>query len=341
MTLLFVQPVLYDYRAELVNGLSSFLEVVSLSNLRTNQPSCKHINVTNPLSLKWLFIFLKLYFRKKKRLIVFLPAYTTHFGIVSIAVTAFFLRVNLYVHGQALFKKTSISASDKLISWFWISIAKKYISYSELGLKGPFYLNQKIVVMSNRFESLSSLSLQSLTLIPAPKFDKFTPLRMIFIGRDRPGVNFSLLLEAISSLSSQGIYIHLDVIGFSSSSLDKHIVYHGPLYKQEIARISQDASIGIYPGDAGLSILHYMALGLCPVVHSDMALHSGPEPNYIKDSVNGRLFKRGSLQSVVEVLMELYTSPVELFQLRTSARNFAEELHRTPLSSELMGIISL
>ena len=341
-TLIILQPVLYEYRAHFLNGLSCLLPMYVITSLKTRVLVCKCVDIPTRNPLVWFVEAITSYTRTSGARVAFVPAYTSHLGIVLSAVLFWFLRIPILVHGQSLYKKPRPNFVDYLISLFWLSIATRYLSYSSIGLEGPFdwpIFRQKVLVFLNRFESCSSLGLDGFSPIYTSFPGDNSPLKLLFIGRDRPGSGLDLAFQLVRDLRAKGCNIHLDLIGVNDSEEDG-IHCHGPLFADAIVPIAEECQIGIYPGDAGLSVLHYMALGLCPIVHSDMRKHSGPEPAYVIDGITGCLFDRGSLQSLTEKILFLYTNPVALVQLRKNAHAFSKELLGYKLSAQLQSIIN-
>jgi len=341
-TLIILQPVLYEYRAHFLNSLSYLLPLYVITSLKTQILVCECVNIPTRNPLVWFAEAINSYHRTSGARVAFVPAYTSHLGIVLSAVLFRFLRIPILVHGQSLFKKPHPSFVDYLISFFWLSIATRYLSYSPIGLEGPFdwpIFRHKVLVFLNRFESCSSLGLDKFSPIYTSFPGDNSPLKLLFIGRDRPGSGLDLAVQLVRDLRAKGYDIHLDLVGVNAIEEDG-IHSHGPLFADSIVPIAESCQIGIYPGDAGLSVLHYMALGLCPIVHSDMRKHSGPEPAYVIDGITGCLFDRGSLQSLTEIILFLYTNPVVLIQLRKNAHAFSTELLGTKFSAQLQSIIN-
>jgi len=339
--LIVLQPVLYEYRAKVISGLEKIMPCYIITSLRTLPPACAYINLATLNPLAWvLAVFHALTFSPCKR-VAFVPAFTGHLGIVLSVVFLSLFRTPIFVHGQALFKKPKPRIHDKLISLFWLTIGCHYLSYSSIGLEGPFAyprFKRKITILPNRFESLEALGLEEFL----PNFASFTganTLRVLFIGRDRPGARLDLALELIRLLRASGRSVTIDIIGVEAAPAPG-VTYHGPLYADDIPKIAATCHVGLYPGDAGLSVLHYMALGLCPVVHRDIRFHSGPEPGYLQEGYSARFFERGSLLSLADVFRDFFCFPRILAELRSNAHSEAVKIHRTPLSYEIHGIIN-
>jgi hypothetical protein len=147
------------------------------------------------------------------------------------------------VHGQSLYKKPNPSFADYLISLFWLSIATRYLSYSSIGLEGPFdwpIFRQKVLVLLNRFESCSSLGLDFFSPIYTSFPGDISPLKLLFIGRDRPGSGLDIAIQLVRDLRAKGYNILLDLIGVNS--LDEDGIHcHGPLFADAIVPIVSSA----------------------------------------------------------------------------------------------------
>jgi hypothetical protein len=79
------------------------------------------------------------------------------------------------------------------------------------------------------------------------------------------------------------------------------------LYDQsKIAEISKKCFIGCYPGNTGLSVVHYMSLSLPCLIHDNLTKHQGPEPSYVVDKYNGRLFRYDDKDNFEQVLKEMF-----------------------------------
>lgn len=343
--LVILQPFLYDYRLQIFDQLSKSISCFILASIRCSIKSdIKYKNLETASPVEWASgLFSVLANCNSRKVIVFLPAYTSHLGIVLSAILMSLARVPVIVHGQALFKKARPGPVDLAISCFWLILSTKYISYSSVGIEGPFLLpvfRKKVLTIDNRFESLASLGLSDFD----PKFDSYTGLgsrlRILFIGRNRPRSGFRLALELIDLLCRVGYDASLEVVGFHGEP-SKCVTYYGHLSSPDIIPVASLCHIGLYPGDSGLSAIHYMALGLCPIVHSELRLHCGPEPVHVVDGLTGCLFERGSLSDLFRVFKGLVASPRKLRFIRERAYRRATEIHATPFSSELMSVLNL
>src|SRR5680860_1857230 len=66
-----------------------------------------------------------------------------------------------------------------------------------------------------------------------------------------------------------------------------------------IAKISRSCRTACYPGDAGLSVVHFFGLSLPPIVHDDITTQQGPEPSYVENDVNGFVYEKSGGESAL------------------------------------------
>ena len=335
-SLLLLQPRLYSYRSSIFEALTSKYNICGLFDLKCDPPSFTYSSLPEEKLLKWLTSFIKFVIvakKNKNKIIVFSPAYTTHLGIVISVLLSSLFGVKVVIHGQANFRKNRNNLAGKVIGLFWLAICNKYISYSHLGLSPPYQDSHKVTIIYNRYESLSLLGISSYPVINDVVFSQAYPLKLLFIGRNRPNCGLELLTSALLSLIKV-CTVELHVISDSLHTDHKSIVFHGNLYGNKIIEISKICHIGIYAGNAGLSILHYMCLGLCPITHDSIFDHSGPEPDYIKSGYNGFTFKKDSVRDLVSLIEYLYSNPKVIYNARQNAFISANDIHRKPYSAD-------
>jgi len=103
--------------------------------------------------------------------------------------------------------------------------------------------------------------------------------------------------------------------------------------------LSKDCKVGVYPGDAGLSIVHYMSLSLVPIVHSDLTKHMGPEPSYIKDNENGLMFIRNDKDSLADIIKKVLINKELTKKLSKNAFNTYLVLNSPTMAEKLINIM--
>jgi len=147
-------------------------------------------------------------------------------------------------------------------------------------------------------------------------------------------------------LYEDNIKLTLDIVGDGekrvelekyANKLNLDINFLGAIYDDElISNLSKDCKIGVYPGDAGLSVVHYMSLSLVPIVHSDLTKHMGPEPSYIKNNENGLMFIRNDKNSLAKVIRKALKNQELSINLSKNAFNTYESLLSPTMADKLM-----
>lgn len=220
-----------------------------------------------------------------------------------------FTRRKVYSHTQGPYNKPH-NAVYRLLYSLMSVLSTRVILYTPYSLKKIVRLGVSI----RKFRVAANSLVNRFPIIPQQK--DFTARGVLFVGRLREGADLELLCDAAIALQKQHPDLVCHVVG--SGELETHyrnqyaayscIRFYGMVYdQQEVARISLRCGIGCYPGDAGLSVVHYMSLSLPCLVHGDIPRHMGPEPSYVTDGGNGRLFRRmdgADLQRVLGEMLE-------------------------------------
>ncbi|MGI4815684.1 MAG: glycosyltransferase [Janthinobacterium lividum] len=174
---------------------------------------------------------------------------------------------------------------------------------------------------------------------------------ILFIGRQRDAESLISLIATVERIrNSDGVDLTLNIIGASGDALSNllrrplplWVRAYGTVYDQEeIARISVDCFCACYPGNAGLSVVHYMSLSLAPIVHKNMRDHQGPEPAIVDHMVNGILFDPKSDCIGMESAIHALVMNRELAkELGTAAFERYRVLETTPLGEQFVNILS-
>lgn len=212
-------------------------------------------------------------------------------------------KIPLFSHGQGLYDKPQTGLLRKLLFRFVLRFSSKYVCYTES-------VRQSLISVGLNDDKLAVMDNTLVNSCPVELADKSPENRVLFVGRLREGSELGLLFEAMEKLRNAGLDIALDIIGdgvlktvFENIAREKQlsIRFHGAIYDDKtISDISKRCKVGVYPGDAGLSLVHYMSLSLIPIVHGTLTKHMGPEPSYIVDGKNGLFFERGNPDSLAE-----------------------------------------
>lgn len=263
-----------------------------------------------------------------------------HFGDIKYAtffyslLMRFLYRKKLFIHGQGSFQKSGIL--KKLLYNLMMPLCDGYISYNE-------YVSTQLksILLKRSISKIHTVN-NSLYLSSVNK-PCYAPNQTIaFIGRVRDGANIELLAKAANILKLKLLMVGEidDQQKFRLNTYHDDIVYYGPVYDIESIKNQLSQSlVGVYPGDAGLSVVHLMSLGLPVIVHSSLCNHMGPEPWYIIDGFNGCLFERGSLNDLVRAINNLNADLDYRNNIASNALNFFLDLNRHSMGCKIYEII--
>ena len=349
--LLVIQPYLTSYRIPVFEELANEWDVVIVSSSpATNAGYAKLEPMRSRIKAHYIVCQLELIngfftwqrgllqiFREVKPEAVFFSASPRALSSILLALVARFFSVKVYGHGQGLYRKPNPRYVSIALYKFLILISHRYICYCKLSYDSllPYVKADKIAIASN------SLHLTE-TVLPSTKKHVNG---VLFIGRLRESNEIPKLVIAMKALRKEDSTWKLHIIGTgteepilrSKFKLDDWIIWHGSIYDEsKIKEISLQCSIGCYPGNAGLSVVQYMALSLVPVVHDKLNLHMGPEPSYIKDGVNGRTFRHDlGAAALSEVLISLSRSDEGLRHLAKEAFATYQQLANPSLARRI------
>lgn len=305
MNICIIQPVLASYRHRFFNEVS--LSANRLTIITGPTPSefgsvreAKYFHIEkNIMSIGpiRIFIFNYLYFLRSNDVIVHFADFK-YFSTWLLLLLGRFFNCKILLHGQGGYKKKS--SLSNFVYNISLRLCDKYICYTEYSRDSILKkinknLEKKVLVLEN-----------SLMVDNFGSCHKAHSKDILFIGRLREGCGLDLLLEAASSLDIKvniigpGEQTYIDKLKFEYNQIAK---FFGAIYDNNlIKKIACDCFVGVYPGDAGLSVVQYMAYGLPIIVHSEIKNHMGPEPSYVIDGCNGLLFKRNDINSLVSNL---------------------------------------
>jgi glycosyltransferase involved in cell wall biosynthesis len=282
--------------------------------------------------------------RRFKPDLIFITANPRYLSFWAVLILARLLSIPVFAHGQGLYRKRGLSLGLRVAYTALVRLATAYVCYTEASRQsfqrlgfGPATLN-KLRVAEN------SLSL-SATLPPQERTGNERGI--LFVGRLRAGNGLPMLLAVCEKLREKHP-VELHIVGggeeeatVREACADKDWVHlHGLIYDQaRIRDISKECLVGCYPGDAGLSVLHYMSLSLPPVAHNDLPGHMGPEPSYIEDGVNGFLYDAANREADLgRVLNSIFEAPEALAPVREAAYATYEKVSFPSLAQRFMTI---
>jgi len=138
-------------------------------------------------------------------------------------------------------------------------------------------------------------------------------IKIIFSGRLESRKKLEILIQAIKIFKERKIQVELDIIGtgmlqhsleilVKDNKIEKEVTFHGSVYGKEADRLISNANVGVIPGDAGLSVIHYMARGLPAITNNNLKRH-GPEVSAIQNGENGYFFEDDNYNDLVEKIL--------------------------------------
>ena len=112
------------------------------------------------------------------------------------------------------------------------------------------------------------------------KIYKSSKNSVLFLGRNTSKSKLNLLFESLKIIKKE---LKIYLIGINRDEFENQLkdispkvelLFFGPIHDAfEIQQIALNCNYAIYPGDVGLSIIHYAKLGCLPIVHSDYKSH--------------------------------------------------------------------
>jgi len=247
--------------------------------------------------------------------------------------------IEFYGHGQGAYNKSSISLAQKWMYKSLVGLTTRYLCYTSSVRDSLRRIvpAEKLVVVDNSLRIREAVE---------PQEKSGAELGVLFVGRLREGSQLDLLIASLQRVRAKHAGVALHVVGGGAEEKElraRHanhdwIHWHGGVYDgARIREISRACSIGCYPGNAGLSVVHYMALSLVPVVHDRMDLHMGPEPSYVVNGRNGLTFSHDTANvSLPAVLEQLIGDRALLAELHTAAHDTYVQLTSPPLSQRFL-----
>ncbi|MFA3791370.1 glycosyltransferase [Aliiglaciecola sp. SL4] len=344
--ILVVQEILPSYRvpifnelARLNNGSVTVLSSKTDLSFGKNNPNNMQFKHVETEWKKFLFKFKfssTVFYERSKCDIVLHVADFKFISLWLMLIVNVFSPKRLFMHGQGGYKNNSILSS--LIYSVTIALSNGYICYTDysrnaLLKKLPSILHKKVTVCEN-----------TLSVSPVSSINDFNTKSIFYIGRIRSGCNLEFLLEATRLAK-----LRIELIGAVNDEYRRKlelkyqgvVKFHGAVFTEERQKeIAKGCIAGVYGGDAGLSVVHYMSLGLPVIVHGQISKHMGPEPSYVENEVNGLIFERGNLNSLVEKMNMVANDKRLNIRLANAALKTFNNLSRPSMAEKFDRIIS-
>jgi glycosyltransferase involved in cell wall biosynthesis len=244
-----------------------------------------------------------------------------------------------YSYGHGPYKKTKYLILYKIIYKIILKLHSGYIAYNEyskLSFGKLSIKSDKLHYINNTIKLYGNTSIEEKT---------GAENGILFLGRLRKNSGLNTLIDACEDVRKNGVDINLHIIGtgeehdFLKSYAENKswVKIYGKIFDHgKISEISKNCRIGCYPGSAGLSVVHYFALGLPPLVKKSMETHMGPEPAYVLDKINGFHFHGN--EDLSSKLLNIFLLPAENYKKishgsletykKLSIDNFAKSLQK-------------
>jgi glycosyltransferase involved in cell wall biosynthesis len=245
-------------------------------------------------------------------------------------------RVLLYSHGW-LRREFGCKAWLRI---FFYRLADGLLLYGnrsrQIGILSGFLPARLYVVYNSLDMKIISRSRKSVSEFLCTKFrddwfgsDAKNPL-IVSVGRLTSTKEYPLLLDALSILQLQGMYINvmlvgegpdLDLLKNKACDLGLNLILPGARYNEDFLSVCFSAAdITVIPGAAGLTVIHSLSYGTPVIVHDDADCQM-PESEAIESGINGALFHSGDANSLAHsikmVLQKIPRSPHVANQCRS------------------------
>lgn len=134
---------------------------------------------------------------------------------------------------------------------------------------------------------------------------------IVFVGRLTRHKKLDMIIEAAKVLHKQNFKINTLFIGAGEAKTDlenmvgnynlsEYVNFHGACYdEQELSRLIGSADICVSPGEVGLTAMTSLGYGTPVISHSNFN-YQMPEYEAILPGINGDLFNKDSIESLVE-----------------------------------------
>lgn len=341
------------YRQHVLDGLNEKFNLKVIAQEKSNEngfdyADAKKINMVSNDTKSIIFNRLKYstkivseIYKEKPDLIL------SHIDIKNLScwlamIMAKIIGIKYYSYGHGAYKKTNHHGLYKIIFSTAIKLHEKYICYNSYVLSDfkRFIGDKKLAYIDNTI-------IFNETVTPEEKENLENSI--LFIGRLRESSNIDMLINACAEINkTNNLELHIIGDGTISDEIKSKIKslsfikFHGKIFdSKKIAEISKKCKFACYPGDSGLSVVHYMSLSLPPIIHGDIKMHMGPEPSYIKNMENGIVFVRNNSESLKEKIQFAINLPKnEYINLSSNTFKMYQELCKVNFAEEFYKIVN-
>lgn len=340
------QPSLFHYRLPLFNSLSQYYDLYLSYNLdknfKINNKINKKIKTVKTKKIKFFFLFYQSNIINKliqnKYNIILLPHDFKNLTNYIIFILCKLYGIKLFVGGHGIYKK-KINILNfiffKLYFYFLSKFIDKFICYNNYSAKSlkNFLKKEKVKIIDNTLEKKINFR-----ILNNKNFSEVNGI--FFAGRLRNECNLELLFESAKYFKyNMKIHIIGDGEEFKklnqlSKKLGVDCKFYGSKYNFE--NISKKCFVGVYPGKAGLSVVDYMICGLPIIIHQNIKNHMGPEVAYVKQGVNGFMFKENSALDLSSKINALYKNKIKIKKFSINSLSIVKNLNSVPMHKKFI-----
>lgn len=153
---------------------------------------------------------------------------------------------------------------------------------------------------------------------------------LLFCGRLTEKAELHLLIQSLVRVRQTNGLVRLAIVGqgqleaelreqVRALGLDDAVIWLGEIHDEaQLAPWFLSASLFVYPGAIGLSLLHAFNYGLPVVTHDQMRQHN-PEIAALTPGVNGAVYPQGDADALAACLLTLLSSPETIRAMKTAA----------------------
>jgi len=353
--LLFIQPFFSYYRLPIMAELANHFDVTVITTKNDKgvgfgTPSIENTSIGRHVEVgsKNLFGGRIVYqqnliqtIKKTKPDYVFACANARDVGFWCMLFYCYLKKIPLYSHGQGPYNKSN-SFSIWLEYFIITTLSKRYVAYTPFSYES--FKKHGLNTAKVRVAHNSIINEFQVT----PEEKTFSEKGILFIGRLREGSDLELLIDTVNELSLKypDVICHIVGSGILQSFYENKyselscIKWHGEVFDHKfISDLSKECVIGCYPGNTGLSVIHYMSLSLPVVIHNQIKYH-GPETSYVTDGKNGKLFDyHNKNNSLLQTFNDLFSDIDKLKSMSQHSFATYKELTNPSYAQQIINII--
>lgn len=347
--ILLVQPIVPHYRVKIFSNLAKYVDLTIASEDLNNQKGfiskkiSKNIKIIKSKKINFFLFFQTNIIKniiKNKYDKVILSCDIKNMTNFFVLILCKILNIKCFIWGHGLFGKSKKIPKSLIYRFYYFFInyfITKYIAYNKYSKDTLLKVlgKKKIIVIDNTLE-------KKFIFIKKNYKEK----NILFVGRLRNRCMLNILIKAMVIINRKFKNIRLEIIGYGNlfdeyKSLAKKLNINCIFYKQKtnFKKISKKCFLGVYPGDAGLSVVEYMMLNLPVIKHDIMDEHMGPETSYIRNNYNGLTYKKGSVEDLANNILKIFLNKKLRKKFSKNSYKTIVKINKKPFSKKFADIL--